>query len=240
MNRWIWIALALVLVALLGMAWQRRRAAVAADGRRTRMQAQLDALDTVAAWEPTATRILSSEERQAYATLVRALPEYMVLAQVPLSRFLRVPTRYSYAEWLRRAGTLSADLLVCDRASNVVAVIEVRSPRDSARSQQRQARMERVLKAAGIRMLVWMEGELPTPSSVRDLLVPASPEGQGERSGPGMQRFGATPLSALPVGEVEDSGPGDLREPPPSTWFDDFDTQPQATPAPPSQPRDRA
>jgi hypothetical protein len=43
-------------------------------------------------------------------------------------------------------------------------------------------------------------------------------------------RFGATPLSAVPVGEAEESGPGDLddqHEPPPSTWFDDFDTQPQ-------------
>ena len=53
---------------------------------------------------PTATRILTTAERQAYGTLERALPGYMILAQVPLARFLKVPTRHSYAEWLRRAG----------------------------------------------------------------------------------------------------------------------------------------
>lgn len=233
MDTWIWGALGAVVIGLLLLVWtKQRKPPPSKSGRRP--PKNNDALDTVLAWEPNATRILSSQERLAYAVLVRALPEYMVLAQVPLSRFLRVPERYSYTEWLKRVGSLSADLVVCDRSSEVIAVVEVQSPRESQRGQLRHERMARVLKAARIKLLTWTEGDLPTPSSVRDMLVPgAAEESAGERSGGVLagRRFGATPLSAVPVGEVDDSGPGglnELREPPPSTWFDEFDTQPNA------------
>jgi hypothetical protein len=88
-----------------------------------------DALDTVQDWPPEPARVMTVQERQAYELLRRALPGYMVLAQVPLSRFVRVPTRHSYTEWLQRVGTLSADLLVCDTGSRVLAVIDVRAMR---------------------------------------------------------------------------------------------------------------
>uniref|UniRef100_UPI0031378CB3 hypothetical protein n=1 Tax=Variovorax sp. YR752 TaxID=1884383 RepID=UPI0031378CB3 len=89
---------AAVVTGLLALVLRRRGASSeqrAKDGGR---------LDTVVAWPPAATRILTTAERQAYGTLERALPGYMILAQVPLARFLKVPTRYSYAEWLRRLG----------------------------------------------------------------------------------------------------------------------------------------
>jgi hypothetical protein len=237
MNSWTWAALAVLAIGLLLLARSKQRKPQAPTGRHRRGSS--DALDTVVAWEPHATRILSNHERMAYAVLVKALPEYMVLAQVPLSRFLRVPTRYSYAEWLKRVGSLSADLVVCDRSSEVVAVVEVRSQRESQRGQHRHERMQRVLRAARIKLLVWSEGDLPTPSSVRDMIVPKTaadtPDAEASRTQPlaGL-RFGATPLSAVPIGEAEESGPGELdelHEPPPSTWFDDFDTQPQPSSA---------
>ena len=102
--------------------WRRQRDAEV----RRKKQRVVEARDTVADWMPTATRILSATERQAYDVLCQALPEHLVLAQVPLSRFIRVPTRYSYGEWLSRVGQLSADLLVCDANSQVLAVVEVR------------------------------------------------------------------------------------------------------------------
>jgi hypothetical protein len=235
MSAWAWAALAAAAIAvvLLAMRQRQRRREPHSAGRSRKSQA-LEGLDTVVAWEPQATRILSGQERQAYAVLVRALPEYMVLAQVPLSRFLKVPTRYSYAEWIKRAGSLSADLVVCDRTSEVIAVVEVRSPRDSGRSRARQERMKRVLAAAKIRVLEWEEGNLPTPALVRAQLLPAE-EAAPEQPMAGRQ-FGATPLSSLPVADVDDSGPGGLHEPPPSTWFDDLDDPGPAAPAPGSGP----
>jgi hypothetical protein len=85
----------------------------------------------------------------------------MVLAQVPLSRFVRVPTRHSYSEWLQRVGALSADLLVCDTGSRVLAVIDVRANEESAAQPAPPRALARVLQAAGVRVHVWREGHLP-------------------------------------------------------------------------------
>jgi hypothetical protein len=128
-------------------------------GRQQGSRAMRDALDTVQDWPPEPARVMTVQERQSYELLRRALPGYMVLAQVPLARFLRVPTRHSYSEWLQRVGSLSADLLVCDTGSRVLAVIDVRAAEDeSARSRRRHERLGRVLRAAGVRVHVWREG----------------------------------------------------------------------------------
>ena len=83
----------------------------------------------------------------------------MILAQVPLPRFLNVPKRNSYAEWMRRVGSQCADLVICDVTSQVIAVVEIRPPIEqiSDRLRARLDRMERVLKAANIPVHVWNE-----------------------------------------------------------------------------------
>jgi hypothetical protein len=237
MNLWLLLALAGLLLAALLVVVLRRGQQQNTGIRPS--SSRLDEVDTVIGWQPQVTRILSGPERQAHATLTRALPEYLVLAQVPLARFLRVPTRNSYGEWLNRVGTLSADLLVCDHTTQVIAVVEVRSPREGQRSRKRHQRKARVLQAAGVKVLEWAEGEVPTPSSVRALLLPESAAQPAVlRDAPSMmQSFGSTPLSAIPIGEAEETGPGELREPPPSTWFDDFESQPGASAPPPGGKR---
>ena len=57
----------------------------------------------------------------------KAMPRQLVLAQVPLARFISVPTRHSYSDWLTRVGRLTVDLLVCDKSSRVVAVVDIRT-----------------------------------------------------------------------------------------------------------------
>lgn len=168
------VLLVVLLVLVVGglLIWRRRQGGVGGAGRGGR-QAQAEELDTVTSWEPTATRMLTGPEREAYQTLRRALPEHIVLAQVPLARFIKVPTRNSYAEWMRRVGGLCADIVVCDATSQVVAVVEVRNPiaRDKERAQRRQARMDRVLEAAGIPVHVWLEGALPGPAVARETVL---------------------------------------------------------------------
>jgi hypothetical protein len=141
-----------LLLTWLVMRWRSRQSA--RSSRR-------EALDTVADWPPEAARVLSITERQAYDLLKRAMPGYLVLGQVPLSRFVRVPARHSYGDWLQRVGSLSADLLICDSGSRVLAVIDIRNPEESARSSRRHERMARVLRAANIRVHEWREGQLP-------------------------------------------------------------------------------
>lgn len=189
-----------------------------------------DALDTVQDWPPEPARVMTVQERQAYELLRRALPGYMVLAQVPLSRFVRVPTRHSYTEWLQRVGALSADLLVCDTGSRVLAVIDVRATEESVRSRRRHERLARVLRAAGVRVHVWREGQLPTPAEVRTALAHDLVRGAGP-----MQPVATTsrPMPLIPVPEMRELdallAEGDaaaeregVLEPVPSGFFEDM------------------
>lgn len=152
----------LLLLTLLAMRMRQR------NGRT----APREALDTVAGWPPEAARVLTITERQAYDLLRRAMPGFLVLAQVPLSRFIRVPSRHSYGEWLQRVGALNADLLLCDAGSRVLAVIDIRAPQESERARRRHERMARVLRKAGIQVFAWREGELPALVEVRHAMSP--------------------------------------------------------------------
>jgi hypothetical protein len=162
------LAASLLLILTLIAARLRTRQSIKTSAAR-------EALDTVIAWPPEATRVLSIPEREAYDLLRRAMPTCLVLAQVPLSRFIRVPTRHSYGDWLQRVGSINADLLLCDAGSRVLAVIDVRSPSESVRSRRRHDRMARVLKAAGIQLHTWREAELPGVSDVRNSLATLLP-----------------------------------------------------------------
>ncbi len=225
MTDWLLALLAVAVVAVVAIALLRRRSSPSrpADERR---------LDTVAAWPPTATRILTSAERQAYSTLERALPGYMILAQVPLARFLKVPTRNSYTEWLRRMGTQCADLVVCDMASEVLAVVNVQPPAgaESERARKRLNRMARVLKAAGIPMHVWTDNALPSVEAAREMVIPrpaASPSSvaQAPVADTRVRPTRPTPFDDTDRDESLDERI-EVREPPPSTWFDEFSSGP--------------
>lgn len=151
---------------------------------RGRSERTPDQLDTLIDWEPVATRVLTTQEREAWHVLRKALPEHMVLGQVPVARFIKVPTRNPYAEWLRRVGSLCADLVVCDAQSQVIAVVEVRQPASSEneRARRRHARMDRVLEAARIPVHVWLEGALPGPVVAREAILGAASASTGPQS----------------------------------------------------------
>lgn len=217
-------ALAAAAALMLMLFLLRRR------GRQGSTRSVRDALDTVQDWPPEPARVMTVQERQAYELLRRAVPGYMVLAQVPLSRFVRVPTRHSYSEWLHRVGALSADLLVCDTGSRVLAVIDVRATEESTRSRRRHERLSRVLQAAGVRVHVWREGHLPTPAEVRTALAHDLLRGTGP-----MQPVSTTsrPMPLIPVPEMHELdamlAEGDAaardaeHEPVPSGFFEEME-----------------
>ncbi len=223
-----WQIVVLVVLAVLVLAWLALRKRGAAPERDEGAR-----IDTVAGWPPTATRIMTSAERLAYGVLVRAAPGYLVLAQVPLARFLKVPTRHSYSEWLRRLGNQCADLVLCDMSSEVVAVVTVQPPADrtSERARKRQLRMARVLRSAGIPMHVWTDNALPSVDAAREMLLPkkAAAEAAPATLAP-VADTRIRPSRPTPLDEPDRDSAGDevieMREPPPSTWFDEFNSGP--------------
>ena len=227
------VAVLLGSAVLVGAIWLVRRIREVADDKVSD-----DRIDTVIGWPPKATRVLTTSETLSRDILVRALPEYMVLAQVPLARFLKVPTRNSYSEWLRRLGAQCADLVVCDKSSQVIAVVDVQAPADQAseRSRKRLNRMARVLKAAEIPLHVWTEGVLPSVEAARTTLlarVPMPPASATAPAAPAVPVPAAAPRATEAANPFEDQDRDasddeviEAREPPPSTWFDEFNSGP--------------
>ena len=223
-----------VVVLLLAWLWLRQR------GSEDRAEVEADRIDTVIGWPPKATRVLSTPERVAFSTLVRALPEYMVLAQVPVARFVTVPKRNSYADWLRRVGYQSVDFVVCDMNAQVVTVVELQAPQSSERAVKRLSRITRTLKAAQIPLQVWRLEALPSIEVVREVILskpvpaPAVPAKAGGAAS--LAAVAAGTAAAVPAAQrnpFDDTSRDstqdemiELLEPPPSTWFDELDSDP--------------
>ncbi len=203
--------------------------------RQARAPSRRQALDTVADWPPEAARVLTITERQGYELLKRAMPGYLVLGQVPLSRFVRVPARHSHADWLHRVGSLSADLLVCDSGSRVLAVIDIRAADESARARRRHERMARVLRAANIHVHEWRDGQLPSITEIRHAMAHVL---QPATSGIRPQRSTSRAMPLIPVAEIEEMlSEGDraaaaaafdhVMEPVPSGFYDEMESAAQ-------------
>jgi hypothetical protein len=238
--------------------WLARR-----TGPSERPEMPAERMDTLAAWPPEATRVLRSSERIAFSTLKLALPGYMILAQVPMARFLTVPKRNSYAEWMRRLGNQCVDFVICDVTSQVISVVEVRPPLDqmNERLRGRLDRVDKVLAAANIPVHVWNEERLPSIEVARDRLLPrkpAVPPGMDKRVPVNRQPLtAAAPVAMAAEAMVDDEPAGvvapasdpfadtdqdwtqseviEVKEPVNHTWFDDLDESVSPVLPPPEQ-----
>jgi hypothetical protein len=155
---------------------------------------------------------------------------------VPLSRFLSVPKRHSYADWLRRVGYQCVDFAVCDMAAQVIAVVELQaeSGQPSERARKRLTRISRSLQAANIPLLIWRADALPSTSAAREAILPKPAATPFSTEMPTGAPAAAASVGALPAFNPFDEAGRDstqdetieLLEPPPSTWFDDLDSEP--------------
>ncbi|HEY0820309.1 MAG TPA: DUF2726 domain-containing protein [Rhizobacter sp.] len=242
----LWIVVGLLLLAAMGWVWwQKRSTRDESDNRRPSKGRSLEGLDTLMSWHPQATRVMTTSERKAYAALRAGLPEHIILAQVPLARFLKVPTRHSYSEWLRRVGVLCGDLVVCDSVSQVVAVVDIRAPesQENDRTRQRHARMDRVLKVAEIPLHVWREDAIPNAVGARNAILgmpvdaPVSATATATRptAAAATMPNRAPAAGRIPAAAVVDDDGMEQHDPPSSTWFDEMDSA--AAPLSPLPPR---
>jgi hypothetical protein len=185
----------------------------------------------VQSWKPQAVRVLTLPERKAYDLMRKALPGKLVLAQVPLARFISVPTRHSYSDWLTRVGRLSVDLLVCDKSSRVIAVVDVRAAAQSERSQRRHQRMTQVLEAAGVRVIHWNADVLPSVAEVRALFKEQGVDIEEEIIGPAGKRLLPVAEAVEVLADGPDMALGPQLEPVSSDYFDDLDALAPRSPA---------
>ena len=237
------LTLLLLTLLLLTLLLVRVRQRISHRRVRRMRRERRDAPDTLAAWTPEAARVLTITERHGYDLLKRAMPGYLVLGQVPLSRFIRVQSRHSYSEWLQRVGALSADLLLCDAGSRVLAVVDIRPATESERSRKRHERMAKVMRAANIQVHVWREGALPTAAEVRTAMAHTMAP-----AAPGLKSTHSRPMPMIPVAEMSEvlaegdraaiEGSFDASmEPVPSGYHDEIEPATPANPAAPARTR---
>jgi very-short-patch-repair endonuclease len=123
-------------------------------------------------WPYYAKKPLSSPEQVLYWRLNEALPDNIVLAQVALSQLLGVKKGHKFHVWHNRINQLTADFVVCGKDSSVVAVIELDdSTHDSQRRKDTDAKKDKALNAAGIKVVRWTTKELPNGEQIRAQLV---------------------------------------------------------------------
>ncbi len=158
-------AACLVLALLAWRLRRRRRAAKTGDSGATAARPEGQALLT--RYHPNAVRVLTAAERTAFDLVRDALPGHLVMAQVPLVRYLRVQDKRTEDDWLRGLSMLSADILVCDTTSRPLLAVDILPPKSGARSRERHERMRQLLEGVGIRVVVWQEGRLPDADQVR-------------------------------------------------------------------------
>lgn len=215
-----------------------------------RVEQPTDRLDTLEAWPPEPTRLLRSSERLAFSTLKLALPGYLILAQVPIARFISVPKRHSYAEWMRRIGSQCVDFVVCDPTTQVVAVIEVRAPAEQLpdKLKDRLDRLAQVLAAARIPLHVWNDPMLPSIEMARERILPRSSaagfakmplyESAVVRAAPVAAAAGtaASALHADPFADTDRDWSSDevieVLEPANHTWYDELESVSAELPPP--------
>ena len=138
-------------------------------------------------WPFYAKKPLSVPEQVLYFRLVKAFPEHIVLAQVGLSRILGVKKGSNFQAWNNRIDRMSADFVLCAKDSSIVAVVELDdvSRRREARKEA-DAKKNKALANAGIRVLRWEAKSLPDEIALRaavgaQQLVPAASAGRQSR-----------------------------------------------------------
>ena len=125
------------------------------------------------AWPYFPKPTMSRREQVLYFRLVKALPEQIVLAQVQLSRILGVKKGYSFKFWYNRINRMSADFVVCNKDSRVVAVIELD---DSSHEREDRkiadVKKNKALTSAGIRIVRWQASALPDEDTIKAIIAP--------------------------------------------------------------------
>lgn len=138
-------------------------------------------------WPFYSKKLLSQPEQILYFRLTNALPDYIVLAQVQLSRFLGVKKGNNIQAWYNRINRMSADFLVCNKDSSIIAAIELDDSSHQKSSRQiADAKKDKAIGSAGIPIIRWQTNTLPDEAAIKttiqhnDLMQPiADKSGSG-------------------------------------------------------------
>jgi very-short-patch-repair endonuclease len=119
-------------------------------------------------WPFYVKRLLTQPEQVLYHRLVKSLPNHVVLAQVQMSRVLGVKKGFRFHEWNKRINRMSYDFVICDKASTVIAAIELDDKsHESDRRRDGDAKKSKATTDAGLRLVRWHVKSLPDELTIQ-------------------------------------------------------------------------
>lgn len=111
------------------------------------------------------THPLTEREQVLYWRLRKVLPEQMILAQVAVSRIVRVEKKHNFRAWLNRINRMTVDFLVCLPDGTIVAAIELDdATHDLDERMLADAKKSKALESAGIKLLHFRD--VPTEQEI--------------------------------------------------------------------------
>src|ERR1700722_6032138 len=125
-----------------------------------------------APWPVAARNLLSDRENSLYQCLLSLYPDHKLFVQVALSQMIDVPESYPERLSIRnRFSQLVADFVLCRSDLSIVAVIEL-DDRNHERADRMDAdaRKNKALADAGIRLVRVPAGTLPSEGALRALV----------------------------------------------------------------------
>jgi hypothetical protein len=123
--------------------------------------------------EPTLIRLLRASHLHSHGVLRQAAPELLVLSQVPLAQFVRMPHRtLARFQWTQES-TPCADFVLCSDNGVVLAVVDLMGgPGLEHRALQKRAVARRqalrtLLSEMGVPLLTWAVRSEPEVQALR-------------------------------------------------------------------------
>jgi hypothetical protein len=126
-------------------------------------------------WPFYVIRLLTRPEQVLYHRLVKSLPNHVVLAQVQMSRVLGVKRGFGFHEWNNRINRMSYDFVICDKATTVIAAIELDDKsHEIERRIESDAKKGKATRDAGLRLIRWHVKSLPDELTIQRELSASS------------------------------------------------------------------
>jgi hypothetical protein len=123
-------------------------------------------------WPVAAKNLLTERERSLYQRLMSLYPEHKIFVQVALSQLIDVDRNHPERDSIRaRYKQLVADFVLCRSDLSVVAVIELDDrTHEWPKRKAADARKNKALADAGIRLVRIPAGRLPSEDDLRALI----------------------------------------------------------------------
>jgi hypothetical protein len=143
-------------------------------------------------WPLASRPIMTADEQLLYERLRGLFPDYMVLAKVPLSRFMRLQSEANIEEWYALINPLHVSFVLCAPNRRVVTAIDTEGKH--GRSAEAHVLKEKALQSCRIRYVTIPALEIWTDVQMRQMLLAEMPADHGpgtvDAAGFTMSQFG--------------------------------------------------